>query len=462
MRRPLGLRAYGSTTTPAPPCPRLYAAGDLACVPHNYMIGAFVFGDLAGADAARYTAYEGELPRRPAARGARADLPPAAQPGRAAAAPGRVQAAPLRQRLRGPAEDRRPAVAGPGGVRADARRHRRDGRPHPARADALRRGHLHPRLRRDGRALLAGPHGVPLGPLPRAPRPPASATTPPGCTTSTCASRRPVRWSSRPVRWRRTWCRSTASPRSAARPVTSARCTPSRWRRRGRGRWRRSPIGARARDERRRPSATARAAVPPARARPPRASSNCSPSPRRSPNSPPSRPYLADPDPAVRRDRRHRPHRDRSRRAPGRRSPRRSPTPTPGVRAAAAALAARTRRDPAARTRPARRPRRRPGRSPTRVVRAAALDVLRALRLGDAACSRGSLTDPDIAVRIEAVRALVSVDAAAELARAAPPTRPARSGSRSPRPWAPPSSAQLGDTAPTGPEPAYDPSALSG
>ncbi|MFF8314582.1 fumarate reductase/succinate dehydrogenase flavoprotein subunit [Streptomyces lydicus] len=42
--------------------PRLYAAGDLACVPHNYMIGAFVFGDLAGADAAQFTAYEGELP----------------------------------------------------------------------------------------------------------------------------------------------------------------------------------------------------------------------------------------------------------------------------------------------------------------------------------------------------------------------------------------------------------------
>ncbi|AOR32703.1 fumarate reductase/succinate dehydrogenase flavoprotein subunit [Streptomyces fodineus] len=42
--------------------PRLYAAGDLACVPHNYMIGAFVFGDLAGADAAQYTAYDGELP----------------------------------------------------------------------------------------------------------------------------------------------------------------------------------------------------------------------------------------------------------------------------------------------------------------------------------------------------------------------------------------------------------------
>ncbi|MFD6985488.1 fumarate reductase/succinate dehydrogenase flavoprotein subunit [Streptomyces sp. NPDC059956] len=42
--------------------PRLYAAGDLASVPHNYMIGAFVFGDLAGADAAQYRPHEGPLP----------------------------------------------------------------------------------------------------------------------------------------------------------------------------------------------------------------------------------------------------------------------------------------------------------------------------------------------------------------------------------------------------------------
>ncbi|TDD67062.1 fumarate reductase/succinate dehydrogenase flavoprotein subunit [Actinomadura rubrisoli] len=35
--------------------PGLYAAGDLACVPHNYMIGAFVFGDLAGAHASAHT-----------------------------------------------------------------------------------------------------------------------------------------------------------------------------------------------------------------------------------------------------------------------------------------------------------------------------------------------------------------------------------------------------------------------
>jgi succinate dehydrogenase/fumarate reductase flavoprotein subunit len=33
--------------------PGLYAAGDLACVPHNYMLGAFVYGKLAGESAAR-------------------------------------------------------------------------------------------------------------------------------------------------------------------------------------------------------------------------------------------------------------------------------------------------------------------------------------------------------------------------------------------------------------------------
>ncbi|MGA7799734.1 MAG: fumarate reductase/succinate dehydrogenase flavoprotein subunit [Gammaproteobacteria bacterium] len=36
--------------------PGLYAAGDLACVPHNYMLGAFVYGAIAGEDAAEYCA----------------------------------------------------------------------------------------------------------------------------------------------------------------------------------------------------------------------------------------------------------------------------------------------------------------------------------------------------------------------------------------------------------------------
>ena len=42
--------------------PGLYAAGDLACVPHNYMIGAFVFGDLAGTDAAQHHQVSDVLP----------------------------------------------------------------------------------------------------------------------------------------------------------------------------------------------------------------------------------------------------------------------------------------------------------------------------------------------------------------------------------------------------------------
>lgn len=36
--------------------PGLYAAGDLACVPHNYMLGAFVYGAFAGSNAAEYCA----------------------------------------------------------------------------------------------------------------------------------------------------------------------------------------------------------------------------------------------------------------------------------------------------------------------------------------------------------------------------------------------------------------------
>src|SRR6201994_4623229 len=46
--------------------PGLYAAGDLACVPHNYMIGAFVYGDLAGEHAAStiaHTAAPRDLPQ---------------------------------------------------------------------------------------------------------------------------------------------------------------------------------------------------------------------------------------------------------------------------------------------------------------------------------------------------------------------------------------------------------------
>lgn len=52
-------------------------------------------------------------------------------------------------------------------------------------------------------------------------------------------------------------------------------------------------------------------------------------------------------------------------------------------------------------------------------VRAAALDVLRAMRLGETSLYAAALADADIDVRIHAVRALVSVDATVDLAAAA-------------------------------------------
>jgi succinate dehydrogenase/fumarate reductase flavoprotein subunit len=42
---------HAATTVPG-----LFAAGDMACVPHNYMVGAFVYGDIAATSAVAHTA----------------------------------------------------------------------------------------------------------------------------------------------------------------------------------------------------------------------------------------------------------------------------------------------------------------------------------------------------------------------------------------------------------------------
>src|SRR3954470_6534262 len=42
---------HAATTVPG-----LYAAGDMACVPHNYMVGAFVYGDIAATSAVAHAA----------------------------------------------------------------------------------------------------------------------------------------------------------------------------------------------------------------------------------------------------------------------------------------------------------------------------------------------------------------------------------------------------------------------
>jgi len=47
----------GETTVPG-----LYGAGDMASVPHNYMLGAFVYGKICGENAAEYAAARTEVP----------------------------------------------------------------------------------------------------------------------------------------------------------------------------------------------------------------------------------------------------------------------------------------------------------------------------------------------------------------------------------------------------------------
>ncbi len=49
---------HAATTVPG-----LYAAGDMACVPHNYMLGAFVYGEIAATTRGRPPASPGR-PRR--------------------------------------------------------------------------------------------------------------------------------------------------------------------------------------------------------------------------------------------------------------------------------------------------------------------------------------------------------------------------------------------------------------
>ena len=131
----------GETTVPG-----LYAAGDMACVPHNYMLGAFVYGRLAGENAADYVRGRrpaGASTRRQieAERGARARA--AAARGRPHRPPGRVQGAAPGQRLPAAAEGHRARWSiGLERFAEVARRPDQLVAPRPARADARDGGAL--------------------------------------------------------------------------------------------------------------------------------------------------------------------------------------------------------------------------------------------------------------------------------------------------------------------------------
>ncbi|MET7692143.1 fumarate reductase/succinate dehydrogenase flavoprotein subunit [Streptomyces sp. NPDC005483] len=398
--------------------PRLYAAGDLACVPHNYMIGAFVFGDLAGADASQYAPYEGELPldqlreaheliyrplRNP-------DGPPQPQVEYKLRRFVNDYVAPPKSGARlslalESFERMRDDIAAMGArtphelMRCAEVSFIRDCAEMAARASLARTesrwGLYHDRLdhpHRDDTSWFhhLDLHKSPSGAMEFTARPVAPYLVPVDEFT-------PVGGPSRHIGEVHAEEVATAGARELA-PVAAGRLgdTGDTGERPGTGTVTDAPVS-------------------PAPA-----------SPRllgllalaeQEPELAALRTYLSDPDPAVRRTAVS----VLTETAPPGTGPVLAEALAdrdPGVRAAAAAslrelvetlppepalreglAAALAESDP--------------------VVRAAALDVLRALRLGDTALFAGALPDPDIAVRIEAVRALVSVDAAEELARAA-------------------------------------------
>ncbi|MFC8140257.1 fumarate reductase/succinate dehydrogenase flavoprotein subunit [Streptomyces paradoxus] len=405
--------------------PRLYAAGDLACVPHNYMIGAFVFGDLAGADASQYSAYEGELPADQLREAHELIYRPLRNPD----GPPQPQ---VEYKLRRFVND---YVAPPkSGARlslaleAFQRMHTdiaemgartahelmrcaevtfiRDCAEMAARSSLARTesrwGLYHERLdhpQRDDASWFhhLDLHKSPSGAMEFTARPVAPYLVP-------VDGFDPVGGPSRALGEVHAEDVATAGSRDVA------------------------PVAALA--ETAEPGAVPAEAADPERTPAPQASANA-PSGEQSsarllelvalaeeePELDALQPYLTDPAAAVRREA----------------VAVLTETLPPGTGTALAAAL----RDSAAEVRGAAaaslrelvetlpaEPDLRDGLAaalaePDPVVRAAALDVLRALRLGDAALFAVSLADSDIAVRIEAVRALVSVDAAGELARAA-------------------------------------------
>lgn len=424
--------------------PRLYAAGDLACVPHNYMIGAFVFGDLAGADAAQYRPYDGELPldqlqeaheliyrplrnpdgppqpqveyklRRfvndyvaPPKSGARLSL--------ALEAFGRMHDDIAAMGARTPHELMRCAevsfIRDCAEMAARASLARTESRwglyhdrlDHPQRDDASWFHHLDlyksPTGAMEFTARPVAPYVVPVDGLAAVggPSRPLGEVHPEQVATAGAREAAPVATRQEPAP-----ADTTARPGSG----TDTPATP-----------RLLELLSLAEDE-------------------PRLSTLA--------------PYLADSDPTVRRTA----VTVLTETVPPGTGPALAAAladPDAGVRAAAAAslreLVETLNPEPALRDGlVAALPQADP------VARAAALDVLRALRLGDAALFAGSLSDADISVRIEAVRALVSVDAAGELARAATadPSREVRVTIA--KALATVSAGQIDETTPAGPE----------
>ncbi|GHH78283.1 fumarate reductase/succinate dehydrogenase flavoprotein-like FrdA [Streptomyces sulfonofaciens] len=418
--------------------PRLYAAGDLACVPHNYMIGAFVFGDLAGEDAAQYRAHRGELPQDQLAEAheliyrplRNADGPPQPQVEYKLRRFVNDYVAPpksgARLSLALEAFERMRADVAAMGARTPHELMRcaevtfiRDCAEMAARASLARTesrwGLYHERTdhpRRDDTGwfhhldLYKSPSGTmrftarPVAPY----LVPVEGFAPVGGPLRALGEVLPESVAIAGTREAAPVSRTPATPASAVaapeHPVEGALAGAGEDQA-GTGEHRPGTGEYRAADA---------AAGVPARLLEVVALAE------QEPELPRLRPYLADPDPAVRRAA----VAALTETAPDGTGPALAAAltdPDAGVRAAAAAslreLVETLPPEPALRA-----PLVDALTTDDPLVRAAALDVLRALRLGEAARYAGALDDPDVAVRIAAVRALVSVDASESLTHA--------------------------------------------
>ncbi|MET9758635.1 fumarate reductase/succinate dehydrogenase flavoprotein subunit [Streptomyces sp. NPDC006372] len=406
--------------------PRLYAAGDLACVPHNYMIGAFVFGDLAGADASQYQAYAGELPAEQLREAHELIYRPLRNP----EGPPQPQ---VEYKLRRFVND---YVAPP-----------KSGARLSLALEAFQRMHTD----------IAEMGARTAHELMRC----AEVTFIRDCAEMAARSslaRTESRWGlyhdrlDHPARDDASWFHHLdlhKSPSGAmeftARPVAPYLVpvdgfAPVGGAPRHLGEVHAEDVATAGSRDLAPVAAQAGAAAPAAAAAGAEAAQPSAPAGERSaarllelvaladeePELDALRPYLTDPEPAVRRE------------AVAVLTETLPPGTGPALAAALRDAATEVRGAAAASLRELvetlpPEPELRDGLAaalsePDPVVRAAALDVLRALRLGDAGLFADALADSDIAVRIEAVRALVSVDAAGELAGAAPadPSREVR------------------------------------
>ena len=376
--------------------PGLYAAGDLACVPHNYMIGAFVYGDLAGAHAAS-TCVDVPAPQCAPGRPDRAAHELIYRPLRHPDGPPQPQ---VEYKLRRFVNDyvAPPKTAAKLSIAVQTFERMRDeiagmgaSTPHELMR-AVEVSFIRDCAEMAARSSLTRTESRWGLYHDRADLP--SATTTSGATTSTCARPPTATWSSSSGPSRRTSCRCPDSTNCPAAKPNPSPCTS-----------RRSSAG-----------------------RPPHPRCpGCAMAPRRTPPSPRIAAVLALDEPTI----------ERASAVPDRRRPRRAAHRGRRAHRAPAATGTRPRcwrrwatthvevrrvaadgirelvevlPDPGA-VRPLLG-------SDDPVVRGAAVYVLSSRRAGDAEQFRRALADQDHRVRIEAVRALVSVDDADGVAAA--------------------------------------------